>query len=46
MEQERLLYEIETLTNENKKRTQQEFKEIVSTFEKMSAKTAAPIISK
>ena len=43
VEQERLLFEIEKLKR-NQEETQKEFKEILSTFEKMSAKTAAPIL--
>lgn len=43
IEQERLLFEIEKLKR-NKEETQKEFNEILSTFEKMSAKTAAPIL--
>ncbi|MGN7478527.1 MotE family protein [Solibacillus silvestris] len=42
-EQERLLFEIEKLKR-NQEETQKEFNEILSTFEKMSAKTAAPIL--
>lgn len=43
VEQERLLFEIEKLKR-NQEETQKEFNEILSTFEKMSAKTAAPIL--
>lgn len=42
-EQERLLVEIEKLKRDQEQ-TQKEFNEILSTFEKMSAKTAAPIL--
>lgn len=42
-EQERLLFEIEKLKRDQQE-TQKEFNEILSTFEKMSAKTAAPIL--
>lgn len=42
-EQERLLFEIEKLKRDQEE-TQKEFNEILSTFEKMSAKTAAPIL--
>ena len=42
-EQERLLFEIEKLKR-NQEETQKEFNEILSTFEKMSAKKAAPIL--
>lgn len=42
-EQERLQFEIEKLKRDQEE-TQKEFKEILSTFEKMSAKTAAPIL--
>lgn len=42
-EQERLLVEIEKLKRDQEE-TQKEFNEILSTFEKMSAKTAAPIL--
>lgn len=42
-EQERLLFEIEQLKRAQEE-TQKEFNEILSTFEKMSAKTAAPIL--
>lgn len=42
-EQERLQLEIEKLKN-NQEETQKDFKEILSTFEKMSAKKAAPIL--
>lgn len=44
-EQERLLFEIEKLQR-NQEEAQKEFNEILSTFEKMSAKTAAPILVK
>lgn len=44
IEQERLLDEIEVLQR-GEESTQQQFTEIVSTFEKMSAKTAAPVIT-
>lgn len=43
VEQERLLFEIEKLKR-SQEETQKEFNEILSTFEKMSAKTAAPIL--
>ncbi|MEK4228734.1 MotE family protein [Solibacillus sp. FSL H8-0538] len=43
VEQERLLFEIEKLKRDQQA-TQKEFGEILSTFEKMSAKTAAPIL--
>lgn len=42
-EQERLQFEIEKLKRDQEE-TQKEFKDILSTFEKMSAKTAAPIL--
>ncbi|AWE06677.1 hypothetical protein DCE79_04390 [Lysinibacillus sp. 2017] len=42
-EQERLVFEIEKLKR-NQEETQKEFKEILSTFEKMSAKKSAPIL--
>ena len=42
-EQERLLFEIEKLKRDQEE-SQKEFNEILSTFEKMSAKTAAPIL--
>jgi flagellar protein FlbB len=42
-EQERLLFEIEKLKR-NQEEAQKDFSEILSTFEKMSAKTAAPIL--
>lgn len=42
-EQERLLFEIEKLKRDQIE-VQKEFNEILSTFEKMSAKTAAPIL--
>lgn len=44
VEQERLLFEIEKLKR-NQQETQKEFNEILTTFNKMSAKTAAPILS-
>ena len=43
IEQERLLDEIATLTR-NQESAKRDYAEIVSTFEKMSAKTAAPVI--
>lgn len=43
VEQERLLFEIEKLKR-NQQETQKEFNEILTTFNKMSAKTAAPIL--
>lgn len=43
VEQERLLFEIEKLKR-NQENTQKEFSEILSTFDKMSAKKAAPIL--
>lgn len=43
VEQERLLFEIEKLKR-NQETTQKEFNEILSTFDKMSAKKAAPIL--
>lgn len=43
VEQERLLFEIEKLKR-SQEETQKEFNEILATFEKMSAKTAAPIL--
>lgn len=43
VEQERLLFEIEKLKR-NQQETQKEFQEILTTFNKMSAKTAAPIL--
>lgn len=42
-EQERLMFEIEKLKR-NQEESQKDFTEILSTFEKMSAKTAAPIL--
>ncbi len=42
-EQERLKFEIEKLKR-NQEESQKEFNEILTTFEKMSAKTAAPIL--
>ena len=45
VEQTRLLDEIENLKRQQNS-TKQEYAEIVSTFEKMSAKTAAPVITK
>ena len=45
IEQERLLEEIATLTR-NQESAKRDYAEIVSTFEKMSAKTAAPVITK
>lgn len=45
LEQQRLLDEIETLKRDQTS-TKQEYAEIVSTFEKMSAKAAAPVITK
>ncbi|MCH7320936.1 hypothetical protein LZ480_03455 [Solibacillus sp. MA9] len=42
-EQERLKFEIEKLKS-NQEESQKEFNEILTTFEKMSAKTAAPIL--
>lgn len=42
-EQERLQFEIEKL-KKNQQETQKDFNEILSTFEKMSAKKAAPIL--
>ncbi|MFJ8063820.1 MotE family protein [Psychrobacillus sp. NPDC096426] len=45
VEQQRLLDEIETLQREQTS-TKQAYSEIVSTFEKMSAKAAAPVITK
>lgn len=45
VEQNRLLEEIENLKRQQNS-TKQEYAEIVSTFEKMSAKTAAPVITK
>ena len=45
IEQERLLDEIDTLQREQIS-TKREYAEIVSTFEKMSAKTSAPVIAK
>ena len=43
VEQERLMFEIEKLQRDQEE-TKKEFNEILSTFEKMSAKTAAPIL--
>lgn len=43
IEQERLNFEIEKLKR-NQEETAKDFKEILSTFEKMPAKTAAPIL--
>lgn len=45
IEQQRLLDEIESLQREQTS-TKQAYSEIVSTFEKMSAKAAAPVITK
>ena len=45
VEQERLLDEIATLTRDQES-SKREYTEIVSTFEKMSSKTAAPVITK
>lgn len=45
VEQEKLLAEIDTL-NRGKDDSKREFKEIVNTFEQMSAKAAAPVITK
>ncbi len=45
IEQEKLLDEIDTL-NRGKDDSKTEFKEIVNTFEQMSAKSAAPVITK
>ncbi|MEI4768575.1 hypothetical protein WAX74_02745 [Psychrobacillus sp. FJAT-51614] len=45
VEQQRLLDEIEKLQRQQTS-TNQEYAEIVSTFEKMSAKSAAPVITK
>ena len=45
IEQERLLDEIDTLQREQTS-NKREYAEIVSTFEKMSAKTSAPVIAK
>ena len=45
VEQEKLLAKIDTL-NRGKDDSKSEFKEIVNTFEQMSAKTAAPVITK
>ena len=45
VEQEKLLAEIDTL-NRGKDDSKSEFKEIVNTFEQMSAKAAAPVITK
>lgn len=44
LEQERLLYEMEQLKRAQEE-AQLEFKEILKTFESMSAKTAAPILT-
>ncbi|MEK4485179.1 hypothetical protein MHH81_06190 [Psychrobacillus sp. FSL H8-0484] len=44
VEQQRLLDEIEALQNQRES-TKRDYAEIVSTFEKMSAKTAAPVIT-
>lgn len=44
IEQERLLHEIETLKREREANAKK-FKEIVTTFEQMSAKSAAPVIA-
>ncbi|WP_347790656.1 MotE family protein [Solibacillus sp. CAU 1738] len=44
-EQERLLFEIEKLKRDQEQTTK-DFKDILSTFEKMPAKTAAPILVK